>query len=94
MVVYVDDANIAYGRMCMCHMIADSRDELIAMVNRIGVSEKWLQHAGEKKEHFDISRSKRSAAVVAGAIEITQRELVEIIGKRHDSSDGRFVLAT
>lgn len=75
MAVYVDDMRAAFGRMKMCHMIADSTDELIAMADRIGVQRRWLQNRGTHREHFDIAMSKRSLAVKSGAIEITQREL-------------------
>lgn len=75
MSVYVDDMRAPFGRMKMCHMVADSSAELLAMADRIGVARKWLQHAGTRYEHFDICLSKRAAAVAAGAIETTQREL-------------------
>jgi hypothetical protein len=76
MSVYVDPATYPFGRMVMCHMIADSTDELLAMAKVIGVARKWLQHAGSDREHFDVCKSKRAAAVEAGAIEVTGRELV------------------
>lgn len=60
--------------MKMSHLFADSHDELIAMVDRIGVQRKWIQHEGTDKEHFDIALGKRRLAVAAGAIEITMRE--------------------
>jgi len=75
MPVYVDDMRASYGRMKMCHMIADSTAELLAMVDLIGVNPKWIQHAGTHHEHFDIALSKRALAVQAGAVEITRREL-------------------
>ena len=75
MTVYVDNMQAPYGRMKMCHMIADSTDELLAMADYIGVARKWLQAAGTHREHFDISLTKRALAVKAGAIEITMREL-------------------
>lgn len=77
MSVYVDDMEAKFGRMVMCHMIADSHEELVAMVRKIGVQTKWIQHAGTYREHFDICLAKRAKAVAAGAIEITQRELVQ-----------------
>ena len=46
MTVYVDNMQASYGRMKMCHMVADSTDELLAMADRIGVARKWLQKAG------------------------------------------------
>lgn len=78
MTVYVDDMRAPFGRMIMCHMIADSRDELLAMADLIGVSRRWLQKAGTIYEHFDISRAKRNLAVRAGAVEITKRDLVKL----------------
>ncbi|MCA7981316.1 DUF4031 domain-containing protein [Burkholderia cepacia] len=78
MTVYVDDMYRysvgEFGRMKMSHLIADTSDELLAMVRRIGVDPKWIQHAGSSDEHFDIAMSKRSAAITAGAIPITYRE--------------------
>lgn len=76
MAVYVDDMRAPYGRMLMCHMDADTTEELLAMADRIGVARKWIQHAGTWKEHFDIALSKRAMAVKFGAIETTQREMV------------------
>jgi hypothetical protein len=75
MTVYVDDMRAPYGRLIMCHMIADTSDELLAMARKIGVATKWLQKAGTPREHFDICLSKRAEAVAAGAVEITWREL-------------------
>lgn len=75
MSVYVDNMRAKYGRLIMCHMIADTHDELIAMVDTIGVDRKWIQDAGTHTEHFDIALAKRTKAVRAGAIEITWREL-------------------
>ena len=60
----------------MCHMIADSTEELLAMADRIGVARKWIQHFGTHREHFDVSLAKRKLAVECGAIEVSQRELV------------------
>lgn len=80
--VYVDNMRAGYGRMIMCHMIADSTEELLAMADRIGVQRKWLQKANTPEEHFDIAQVKRAAAVRAGAQEITMRELAQRIRAR------------
>jgi len=82
MSVYVDDMRAIYGRMFMCHMIADSHEELVTMARSIGVAEKWLQWRGTHREHFDVCLSKRVLAVRAGAVELTQRELVRKIVER------------
>jgi hypothetical protein len=75
--VYVDNMRAAYGRMVMCHMVADSTEELLAMADRIGVRRKWLQKEGTRHEHFDICLAKRKLAVDAGAMQITTRELAQ-----------------
>lgn len=74
MTVYVDSMRAPYGRMVMCHMIADSSAELFAMAAKIGVGLRWVQHKGTAREHFDIALSKRALAVAAGAKEITMRQ--------------------
>lgn len=83
MSVYVDNMNASYGRMTMCHMFADSRDELLAMADKIGVQRKWLQHPGTIKEHFDICLSKKARAISFGAIEIDYpNDVAELMRKR------------
>lgn len=79
MSVYVDNMAIGYRGMIMCHMIADTREELLEMVDKIGVQRKWIQYPHTAKEHFDVCLSKRKAAVAEGAIEITQMELARKI---------------
>ncbi|WP_246751705.1 DUF4031 domain-containing protein [Rhizobium sp. ZX09] len=78
MSVYVDDMRAPFGNMVMCHMWADSDDELLAMADRIGVQRKWIQghpilsfgkHRNASWVHFDIATSKRALAVKFGAIE-------------------------
>lgn len=86
MAVYVDDMRAAYRRMFMCHMIADTREELLAMADKIGVRRHWMQKTGTPQEHLDICLSKRARAVAAGAIEITQRELAEKVRTRRASN--------
>lgn len=78
MSVYVDQPIYPFGRMMMCHLWADSLDELLAMVDRIGVERKWIQghptlsfgrHREASWVHFDIAKGKRVLAIQAGAIE-------------------------
>lgn len=73
MSVYVDDMQWPFGRMLMCHMIADTSEELHAMADAIGVARKWCQFPGTYKEHYDIAQSKRALAVTLGAVEIPWR---------------------
>lgn len=79
MPVYVDDMKAGYGRMVMCHMVADTEEELHAMADRIGVDRKWYQYPHKSRyPHYDIALSKRSLAVEAGAKEIRWRDSPEI----------------
>lgn len=74
MTVYVDDMRAKFGRYIMCHMIADTDEELHAMADRIGVSRRWWQAPPKYRSHYDIALSKRARAVEAGAVEITGRQ--------------------
>lgn len=88
MSVYVDNARIPFGRMRMCHMMADTTEELLAMVDRLGVSRAYLQHAGRPDEHFDICLSKRDLAIAWGALEVSGRDLVQLIRFRRAQRGG------
>lgn len=86
MTVYVDDMRAPFGRMLMCHMMADSDDELRAMAKTIGVQLKWHQYPGTYRSHFDIALSKRAEAVAAGAKEITWRQTGMISRRRRQET--------
>lgn len=77
MTVYVDDAVHPFGRMLMCHMWADTEEELLAMADTIGVARKWIQghptlsfgkHRSASWVHFDIAKGKRALAIQHGAV--------------------------
>lgn len=78
MSVYVDDAKIPYGRMKMCHMLADTEDELHCMADRIGVKRRWFQQQ-TSVPHYDVSLSKRRLAVEAGAVELGRRDVGKLV---------------
>lgn len=86
MTVYVDNMNAKFGRMVMCHMLADSDEELLAMADRIGVARRWHQHPGTIKSHFDICLSKLAKAVAAGAVEIDYAAIGRIIKERREAA--------
>ena len=68
--------------MKMCHMIADTTQELLAMVDKIGVQRKWIQNPGTPNEHFDICFSKRKKAIELGAIQIGMRDYAREVERR------------
>ncbi len=69
MTTYVDNMRARLGRLVMCHMVADTEVELHEMARAIGVKRQW--HQGD---HYDICMKMKALAVVAGALQITQRE--------------------
>jgi len=73
MPVYVDNARNPFGRMIMCHMVADRIDELIGMADRIGLARRHFQPGSFP--HFDLSLSYRDRALLHGAIAVGRREL-------------------
>lgn len=89
--VYVDDMECGFGRMIMCHMYADSTEELLAMVDKIGVQRKWIQYPGTYREHFDIAKGKKALAVMHGSKQTTWREYALFVkARRERMADGKI----
>ncbi|WP_333676811.1 DUF4031 domain-containing protein [Dyella sp.] len=90
MAVYVDDMHLTpigqFGRMKMCHMTADTEEELNAMADKIGVARKWHQYPGTPRSHYDIAMSKRSLAIEYGAKEITMRETALLVRAKRNGA--------
>ncbi|MBP1851896.1 DUF4031 domain-containing protein [Rhizobium halophytocola] len=82
--VYVDDMQAPFRGMIMCHMVADTSEELLEMADRIGMAHRWIQWGGTYREHFDISLERRQMAVEAGAVEISRLALGRIIRSKKD----------
>ena len=86
MSVYVDNAIYGFGRIVMCHMIADTPDELHAIADRIGVARRWFQQPPKASFwHYDIAKSKRALAVAAGAIECDRNTFVANLRRIRES---------
>lgn len=82
MAVYLDDSRNRYGRMIMCHMVADTLEELHEMADRIGMRREWFQPLSSP--HYDVCLTRRKKALELGAVEVSARELVKIIRRnRH-----------
>ena len=86
MAVYVDDMRAPFRRMIMCHMVADTSEELHKMAAHIGVARRWVQYPGTYKEHYDICLAMRAKAVRAGAQEITWRECGNMVLEKERES--------
>jgi Protein of unknown function (DUF4031) len=78
--VYVDDmfrpARVGRVNGVWCHMSADTLDELHEMAALIGMRREWFQPG--RHPHYDVTKSRRAAAVAAGAVETDQRTLARI----------------
>lgn len=79
MAVYVDNGHLTFGRMKMCHMMADSLEELHEMADKLGLKREWFQP--KSSPHYDLSQSKRREAVDLGALEMDRAKIVELIRK-------------
>jgi len=82
MAVYVDNMRAPYRGMVMCHMVADTDDELHAMANRLGIDRRRHQKPGTPHSHYDISWETRAKALRLGARDIGRRELVMLIRRK------------
>jgi hypothetical protein len=76
-VILVDKPQVYQTRLrykTWSHMVtdADSFDELHAMAERIGLRREWFQG-----DHYDVTPSRRAAAVKLGAVAVSSRELVQ-----------------
>lgn len=78
MSVYVDNERNRFGRMVMCHMFADTPDELHTMAEAIGLKRCWYQTPDGPKPasfpHYDVCLMRRARAVELGAIEVDRRQ--------------------
>ncbi|API58294.1 hypothetical protein BSL82_02380 [Tardibacter chloracetimidivorans] len=72
MSVYVDSERNRFGRMVMCHMFADTADELHAMAARIGMRRSWYQPFSFP--HYDVCLTRRGKAIEHGALVVDRRQ--------------------
>lgn len=85
MSVYVDNPRVPFGRMKMCHMMADTTNELLAMAKALGLEAHWIQNAGTPREHFDVCLAKRRIAIERGAKAVSSRDLVDVIRAKREA---------
>jgi hypothetical protein len=80
MAVYLDKARNRFGRMVMCHMVADSLGELHFMAELLGMRRQWFQPVSFP--HYDVCLMRRRRALELGAIEIDRRQLAAFMRER------------
>jgi hypothetical protein len=60
-----------------CHLIADTLEELHAVAAAAGLRKEWFQKPPKASvPHYDLTESRREAAIAAGAIALERREFV------------------
>jgi hypothetical protein len=85
---YVDDVRHPFRGMIMCHLWADTLDELLAMADAIGVQRKWLQQPPKASwMHFDIALSKKELAIKAGAVLTDKFGPLEFLARRDGNAE-------
>lgn len=75
-VIWVDplrDHGWALGESC--HLMADTREELMAFAARLGLRAVWFQDH-PVHPHFDLTAKRRAVAVQLGAVELSSRDSV------------------
>lgn len=89
MSVYVGVPMWPFRGMIMCHMLADTEEELDEMAAKIGLRKAWKQPPTDSHDysHYDIAKSKRRLAITHGAIPLdTIDEEVEVLDRLADAS--------
>lgn len=87
MPVYVDPLfNYGWRLGPSCHLFGDTAVELVDFaVGELGMAPRWIQKSRNGLLHFDLTESKRKAAVKKGAIELgineAGKKMAEILNK-------------
>ncbi len=95
MTVYVDDmrlqATVPTGNRKVTgrwsHLMADTEQELITFATeQLGMRASWIQHPGTPDVHFDVTDTKRTAALAAGAVSVPCRsaEWMDLIERQRE----------
>lgn len=70
-----------------CHMWADTIPELLAMADRIGLKYEWIDNNRRGDfPHFDLTRRRRRAAIMAGAKKCLLRDYLRARRAAKESS--------
>jgi hypothetical protein len=78
--VYVDQARNRFGRMVMCHMVADTPAELHAFAAALGMPPAWFQP--RSFPHYDVCLMRRKKALELGAVEVDRRGMARFLRER------------
>ena len=99
MTVYVDDmllrAQVGRINARWCHLFTDQDDqtELHELAQKIGMRRAWFQKPEEERRapwrcHYDVTETKRRAAIAAGAVPISMQGHMDLMGARIRDREG------
>lgn len=94
MACYVDTVRSYPGKGLrfteFCHLLADTRDELHAMADQLGIPRRFFQDH-PWRWHHDLPDQLRARAVELGAIEVTMHEVGALLRARRIAVTGQNV---
>lgn len=74
MAIYVDPARHPFKGFIMCHMTADTLEELHDMAGRLAMKREWFQIPPKASfPHYDVPTARRALAIEYGAVEVDER---------------------
>ncbi len=80
------DAGLRFTEFC--HLLADSRDELHAMADQLGIPRRFFQDH-PWRWHHDLPAHLRPQALELGAREVTMHEVGALLQRRRAALTGR-----
>lgn len=70
-----------------CHLLADTREELHAMGDALGIPRRFFQEH-PWRWHHDLPSHLRGQAIALGAVEVTMHEVGALLRRHRESLDG------
>jgi hypothetical protein len=79
------EAGLRHTRLC--HLLADTREELHAMADELGIPRRFFQDH-QWRWHHDLPEQLRARAVQLGAVEVTMHEVGALLRARRAALGG------
>ncbi len=100
MAVYIDDLAVLLRGRRMCHMAADSLEELHAMAEKVGIGREWF-HDGDTPinkrlrlhSHYDVNLRESKLVIEQGAIVVQAADMVYRLVWGHFPNKGSVLLS-
>lgn len=80
---YLDDSRNPINASVTCRLLADTRQELCEMAAALDLKPYKIWDPDTPLEHFNVSRTTRSAAILRGCVQIAQRDFLLLVLARN-----------